>query len=88
MQDKMKEIVKKIRELAATQNDPDIHDVVKTTPELTCFYVNDEVELDHIIFENDFDKLIISQTRMVYKPEFGEKRILFTYNGWDAMLQL
>ena len=88
MQDKMKEIVKKIRELAATQNEPDIADVVKTTPELTSFFVNDEVELDHIVFENDFDKLIASQTRMVWKPEFGEKRILFTYNGWDALLQL
>lgn len=87
MQDKMKAIVQKVRELASKQ-EPDIQDVVKATPELTSFFVNDEVQLDHIVFENDFDKLIVSQTRMVWKPEFGEKRILYTYNGWDALLSL
>lgn len=88
MQDKMKEIVKKIRALATAQNDSDIQDVVSATPELTCFYVNDEVELNRIVFQLNFDKLIISQTSMVYKPEFAEKRILYTYNGWDELLKL
>lgn len=87
MQDKIKAIVQKIRALAA-QQDRDVQDLVKTTPEITCFYVDDEVVLDHIVFENDFDKLIVSQTRMVFKPEFGEKQILLTYNGWDALLAL
>ena len=84
----IKAIVHKIRKLAASQSDADIHDVAKATPTLTSTFVNDEVQLERILFENDFDKLIVFQTHMIYKPEFAQKRILYTYNGWDELLRL
>jgi hypothetical protein len=84
----IKNIVNKIRQLAASQQDADIRDVAKTTPTIISFFVDDEVQLDHIRFENDYDKLVVSKTHMVYKPEFAQKRILYTYNGWNELLSL
>lgn len=88
MEKQIASIVKHIRTMANAQKNRDIQELAQCAPTIRCSFENEKVVVQNFIFENDFDKLIVSRECFVYKPEFGQKQILHRYNGWDELLTL
>ena len=81
-------IIRKIRQMVKRQGNRDIKNLTKCTPSIHCTFENETVVVQKVIFDIDYDKLIVSSERFFFKPEFGQKKILHTYNNWNEFLSL
>lgn len=85
LEEKIIKIVDKVRTIF--KYDIEKQEIIKTNPSISLEYKNNELNIVSIEF-NYYDILCITPTKVIFIPEFGNKKILFKYDNYDELLNL
>lgn len=79
------QIISKIRNIYRYH--PKYKNILKQKAIIDLSETDDGIILSSISF-NDWDRITLSNTNVVYHPEYGDWEVLLEYTSWDEFLQL
>lgn len=85
MEEKILKIIKKVRSMYKYNKKYDV--LLGKDPSVDISIKNEEIILEDITFQ-DYDCIIVDDKMILFKPYYGEKETLITYNGFDELLKL
>ena len=83
MEDLILQVITKVREMYKFDNR--LKEIIKQNANVELRERDGKLELSSISF-NWYDSLVICNGKIVYKPEYGNNEVLYTYNKLEDLL--
>ena len=85
MEDKIKQIMTKVRDMYKYMDDNS--SIFKNLYRVIVCEEDGQLVIKEVVF-GTYDKIYVDTKKIFYSPQHGFSKVLIQYNGWDELLSL